>query len=80
MNDRLTVKTSLSDVQYSLKAMCAFGSGENVTSELACYDVCNNICYECVIQQAFDRLAEYENTGLSPDEIRELQKERGAIT
>ena len=54
-------------------------------SEAYIYDDCiherpftceNNICYE---GKAIDRLAAYEDSGLSPEEVRELAKARNLI-
>lgn len=42
-----------------------------------CEDMCNNChmyCKKCPIQQAFERLAEYEATGITPEQIREIDK------
>lgn len=43
-------------------ARCDNGSGA-ITCE-------RSICNECVILKAFQRLKEYEDTGFSPDDIR----------
>lgn len=77
MIDRLTVKSESVKIgghecSYSLRELCVFDSDGNVTDELSCEDICTNSCDNCVIQNAFDRLAEYENIGLSPKEIMNL--------
>lgn len=78
MNDRLTVKSKCVKNRYSLKALCALKSDENASDELGCEEICKNKCEECAIQTAFDKLAEYENTGLSPDEITDIIKDSGS--
>lgn len=43
-----------------------------------CEDMCNNChmyCKKCPIQQAFERLAEYEATDITPEQIIELKKQ-----
>jgi len=73
LKDRLTMDSSVVENGYTLKDLCTFGRDGEPTDELGCEENCENCdfnCYECPIQEAFNRLAEYENTGLSPDEIR----------
>lgn len=63
--ERLTVQSEVTD-GYWLKAMC------DVSDEIDCEEMCsscNHNCNECPIQIAVDRLAAYENTGLSPEKI-----------
>ena len=72
--DRLTMKTNVLD-GYTLKCLCTFGRDMLADDEFGCNEYCEECgqdCRKCGIQEAFDRLAEYENTGLSPDEIKQL--------
>lgn len=41
-----------------------------------CAFVCDRVtfCSECPIGQAFNKLAEYERTGLTPEQIREVDR------
>lgn len=66
--DRLTVKSEIID-GYILKCMCGFGRDSVPDDEDDCLDICNGNCDECGIQQSFDKLAAYENTGLTPEQI-----------
>ena len=52
--------------------------------ESSCDEVChyyqNNNCVGCPLQEAFSRLAAYENSGLSPNEVRELaEAKKGGV-
>lgn len=75
--DRLTVKSedlksADCDEHYALKSMCTFDDKGNLKSEGYCGDCCDafgGLCYKCEVQKAFDRLAVYENTELTPEEI-----------
>lgn len=78
MNERLTVKSKYVENGYTLKALCELCHDGSVFDELGCVEICNDECEECVIQTAFDRLAAYENTGLSPDEINDIIKDSGS--
>lgn len=35
---------------------------------------CDGICDECPVQECFEKLAEYEDTGLAPEQIREMDR------
>lgn len=37
--------------------------------------MCVEGCTECPVQEAFDRLAEYEDLGVTPDQIKELDRQ-----
>ena len=74
--DRLTMETNVLD-GYTLKCMCTFGRDMLADDELGCGEYCEECkedCNKCGIQEAFNRLAEYENTGLSPEEVMELAR------
>lgn len=77
--ERLTTKSYIVD-GYILKCMCTFGRDGEADDESGCPELCLECgadCNKCGVQTAFNRLAEYENTGLSPQEIQEL-KERSS--
>ena len=75
--DRLTVKSNfVGDNAYALRSLCTFNPDETTADELGCDEVCTHNCDECAIQNAFNRLGEYENIGLSPEEIKKLLGEK----
>ncbi|MCM1275508.1 MAG: hypothetical protein NC299_09090 [Lachnospiraceae bacterium] len=46
----------------------------------SCDKICkeSNSCKECPVQEAIDKLAAYEDSGLSPEEVKQLAaKSRG---
>lgn len=65
------------DDLYVPRAMCTidrFGIPDDCdTCEEMC-GKCHIDCKDCPIQQAFERLAEYEATGITPEQIREIDK------
>lgn len=75
--DRLTIKSELIDGHYTLICMSIFGMGgvHGKDDGDYCYEYCSGDgkCEECGIQEAFDRLAAYEDTGLTPEEIIALR-------
>ena len=83
--ERLTVKSEIfEDNNYVLKGLCTFGRDGIPDDETGCKDYCEEKkggydCETCVIQMAFNRLAEYENTGLSPEEVQKLKSRQGNI-
>jgi hypothetical protein len=50
--------------------------GKDGVMKTDCSEICtqNECCDECPIQEAFDRLAAYEATGLLPDDIEDLKR------
>lgn len=72
--DRLTVNSDILDGRYELKCLVS----NDLVPEYKgnCRDYCegNADCEFCGIREAFDRLAAYEDTGLSPKEIKLLQE------
>lgn len=36
--------------------------------------MCSPDCYDCAVQECYRRLSEYEDTGLIPEQIREMDK------
>ena len=60
---------------YVPKDCCTFDRYGGAGDELSCCDICEecgNNCDVCCIQKVFNRLAEYEETGLSPSDIKKL--------
>lgn len=78
--DRLTVKSEIIDGHYTLKCLCGFGRDGVPDDEDACYECCELWgCEKCSIQQAFDRLAAYEDSGLPPEEVKALQADNARL-
>ena len=75
--ERLTIKSKFPNSGYCLKqAIDCDGY------EFSCEEYCGRVesdCHNCVIQKAINLLAEYENTGLTPDEINDLQALAGKM-
>lgn len=78
--NRLTVKSEIIDGHYTLICM-RFCGGRVPDDGYACYEYCgeDGSCEKCGIQQAFDRLAAYEDTGLTPEEIKSLQTDNARL-
>lgn len=70
--DRLTTKSRI--LGNTLKCLCGTDIHESCTNY--CSSRRGN-CANCEIQGAFDRLAAYEGTGLTPKKITELIAEKG---
>lgn len=75
--DRLTIKSEIIDGHYTLICMSIFGRGGVSNDGDACYEYCgeDGPCEKCGVQQAFDRLAAYEDTGLTPKEIAAMKSD-----
>ena len=75
--DRLTCKYEDASV---LREQCTFDrlSTDEPDDWVPCCEICEmkydgtEVCEACPIQIAIDRLAEYENTGLLPDQIKNI--------
>ena len=71
--ERLTIEY---DGQFMPKEMCTidrFGEADDCeTCDVMCEEFMETGCTECPIQNAFARLAEYEDLGLMPNQIKEL--------
>lgn len=82
MKDEEKLMTASSVGGYIPKKCCTWNRYGEPDDESSCPEMCEyhkQDCMNCPIQTAFDRLGDYEQTGLSPDEIYELiEKERGA--
>ena len=69
--ERLTIKY---DGLFVPKKICTtdrFGEADNCDP---CDSVCDEDCKNCVIQECFTYLGEYEDTGLTPPEIMGLKE------
>lgn len=78
--ERLTIPSQ--GEGYTLRDVCdtvVCNGNESAEVEYSCHHICkceynesDPSCKNCPIKKAFNRLAEYENTGLSPEEIVKL--------
>lgn len=72
--ERLTIKY---EGLFTPKKACTidrFGEADDCDScDVICDSTHGSDCANCVIQECFTRLGEYENTGLTPPEIMELK-------
>lgn len=73
--ERLTVKSVIVSGHYNLKCMCGIGRDDQIDDEDGCRAYCSDECDGCGIQEAFDRLAAYEDTGYEPEEIKALRED-----
>ena len=73
--ERLTIKY---EGLFTPKKACTidrFGEADDCDScDVICDSTHGSDCANCVIQECFTRLGEYENTGLTPEQIRELKE------
>ena len=78
--ERLTIKY---DGLYVPRKSCTidcFGEADDCDScDTICDSVHDSDCANCVIQECFTRLGEYEDTGLTPPEIMELKERYTAM-
>ena len=75
--ERLTIEY---DGLFVPKKICTtdrFGEADNCDP---CDSVCDEDCKNCVIQECFTYLGEYEDTGLTPEQIRKLKERDTAKT
>lgn len=77
---RLTVKSTACKGHYILKCLCRKDDDKSIV-EGECATYCNmcGLCDDCGIQQAFDKLAAYEGTGLDPEQINALIEEEALL-
>ncbi len=72
--ERLTIKY---EGLFTPKKACTidrFGEADDCDScDVICDSTHGSDCANCVIQECFTRLGEYENTGLTPEQIMELK-------
>ena len=72
--DRLTIKNGI-DGNYVHRNMCFYGVDGHIDDCDGCAEYCEGMegeCDGCAIQECFNRLAEYEDTGLTPEKILEM--------
>ncbi len=72
--DRLTIKNGI-DGNYVHRNMCFYGVDGHIDDCDGCMEYCEGMegeCGGCAIQECFNRLAEYEDTGLTPEQILEM--------
>lgn len=71
--DRLTIKYEGLPVPKKTCTVDRFGEADDCEP---CDSVCCSglDCRDCVMQECFTRLGEYEDTGLTPEQIRELKE------
>ena len=79
--ERLTIKSEIVSGHYNLKCMCTVCTNGIVDSEDGCVEYCelHDDCNDCQIQEAFDRLAAYEDTGLTPEEVEALKADNDRL-
>ena len=74
--DRLTIDAYDVIGSYVPKEMCSIGRDGMVDDFDGCPDYCfdsvDSSCEECAIQKCFNLLGEYEDTGLTPEQILEM--------
>lgn len=78
--DRLTVPESqFSNHSGTLRCMCEMNDKGHILDQYTCSEFrdkkCNKNCDTCGITVAIDKLVDYEDTGLSPEEIKSLAGE-----
>lgn len=73
---RLTVKSVLLEGHYIPSSMCSIDREGGIDDEDSCNQYCerhrgsdSKECETCSIQKAFDKLGEYEDSGLTPEEV-----------
>lgn len=72
--ERLTIEY---DENFVPKEMCTINRFGEADDCEACFEQCkggSRNCNECPVQKCFNRLAEYENTDLTPEQIKEIDR------
>lgn len=69
--ERLTIKYEGLFVPKKTCTIDRFGEADDCDS---CDSVCESDCENCAVQECFTRLGEYEDTGLTPEQIRVLKE------
>lgn len=69
--ERLTIKYDGLFVPKKTCTIDRFGKADDCDS---CDSVCESDCENCAVQECFTRLGEYEDTGLTPEQIREIDR------
>lgn len=69
--ERLTIKYEGLFVPKKTCTIDRFGEADDCDS---CDSVCESDCENCAVQECFTRLGVYEDTGLTPEQIREIDR------
>lgn len=73
--ERLTIEY---DGEFVPKKMCTIdalgGADDCLSCEEICGESCDNECKGCPVQECFNKLAAYEDTGLTPEQIMEINR------
>lgn len=88
--DRMTIKSEALDEtlvgkHFVLKCLVNedYSPKMPYPKEFSCCDYCPtttaDACLNCGLQEAFDRLAAYEDTGLVPEEIEALKRDNARL-
>lgn len=75
--DKMMIKDEYAKDGYMPKELCSIGRDGKVDDCDTCPEYCKDvagICSDCAINMCFKRLAEYEKTGLSPQQLVEIDK------
>lgn len=75
--EKLMIEDGYFEGGYMPKALCSVGRDGKVDDCDTCPDHCmtkGGVCTDCVINECFKRLAEYEKTGLTPQQMMEIDK------
>ena len=73
--ERLTIKY---EGLFTPKKACTidrFGEADDCDScDVICDSTHGSDCANCIIQECFSRLGDYEDTGLTPEQVRDLKE------
>ena len=72
--ERLTV---MHDGMMVPRKACTFDREEVADDCKECTEICEDeggVCRTCILQECLTRLGKYEDTGLTPEQIRELKE------
>ena len=73
--ERLTIKY---EGLFTPKKACTidrFGGADDCDScDVICDSTHGSDCANCIIQECFSRLGDYEDTGLTPEQVRDLKE------
>ncbi len=75
--EKLMIEDGYFEGSYMPKALCSIGRDGKVDDCDTCSDHCmtkDGACTDCAINECFKRLAEYEETGLTPQQMVEIDR------
>ena len=78
--EKLVIEDGYFEDSYMPKALCSVGRDGEVDDCDACSEYCKDRdgeCSGCAINECFKRLAEYEKTNLTPQQIQRLKNQGG---